>query len=117
MVDTSGNVGVYNTTGGGGAVGTGLSGSLSLTAGASSAQTIWGFGGPFVEVGGNAGLGAEAGATGYYGYDADGSTPVYGGSVNAGISSPGVGTYADMTKTWITPLFGRKCPPKATPPQ
>lgn len=106
MIDSHGNIAVYNTFGAGAAVNTGLSGSLSLTGGVSSGRTVCSFGGPFVEVGGNAGLGPGGGAAGSVGFEKDG-TPIIGGSVSAGVGG-GAEAYDDITKTFVTPLFGRK---------
>jgi RHS repeat-associated protein len=106
VLDSDGNFGSYQTYGGGAAVNTGLSGSLSLTGGASSARTICSFAGPFVEVGGRAGLGPDGGASGYVGQEKDG-TPIYGGSASVGVGA-GAEAYDDITLTYVTPLFGRK---------
>lgn len=110
VIDTNGNFGVYNTGGAGAAVNTGVSGSFSLTGGASTGRTICSFGGPFVEYGANAGLGPGGGASGYVGFESDG-TPIIGGSVNAGVGG-GADAYDDITVTHVTPLFGKKsvCP-------
>ncbi len=101
-----GNIGVYNTVGGGAAVNTGLSGSLSVTGGASSVKTICGFAEPFVEYGGQAGLGPEGGISGYTGFDTD-RTIVVGGSVSTGVGSGGQ-VYIGGTVTKVTPIYGRK---------
>jgi RHS repeat-associated protein len=106
VIDSNGNIAVYNTFGAGAAVNTGLSGSLSLTGGASSGRTVCSFGGPFAEVGGHAGLGPGGGAAGYVGLEKDG-TPIIGGSVGAGVAG-GAEAYDDITKTFVTPLSGRK---------
>jgi RHS repeat-associated protein len=110
VIDTNGNFGVYNTAGLGAAVNTGVSGSFGLSGGASSGKNICSFGGPFVELGGNAGLGPAGGASGYAGIESDG-TPIVGGSVNVGAGA-GAEAYVDATSTVVTPLFGRKtvCP-------
>ena len=79
---------------------------LTLTGGVSSARTICGFGGPFVEVGGNAGLGPGGGASGYVGQESDG-TPIIGGSISGGFEG-GADSYVDITITSVTPLAGRK---------
>jgi len=107
VADTNGNVGTYVTTGGG--AGAGAGSSLSITGGASTASTINGFAGPFTEIGGSAGAGLDVGVSGYAGADTDGVTPVVGGSVSFGVGGGG-GVYDDITKTWVTPIFGRNCP-------
>jgi len=70
-------------------VGIGAQGSLSLTGGLSTARSICGFGGPFVEAGENVGLGATESAALFVGLDEDGVTPVGGGSISAGIGGGG----------------------------
>ncbi len=56
--------------------------------------------------GGKAGLGPEGGASAYLGFENDG-TQIIGRSVSAGVRA-GAGAYDDLTKTYITPIFGRK---------
>jgi RHS repeat-associated protein len=104
VFDSGGNVGVYNT-GGGGSIGAGCF--FGVNAGASTAQTICGFGGPFFEYSGNAGYGAGGGYSYYTGYDTD-YTPVVGSSLSVGVGG-GADVTADLTKTWVTPLNGKCC--------
>jgi len=106
VFDFSGNIAIYNTIGGGAAVNTGLSGSLSLTGGASSGRTVCSFGGPFAEVGGNVEALAGGGISGYTGFESDG-TPIIGGSASVGVGG-GAEAFDDITVTHITPIFGRK---------
>jgi RHS repeat-associated protein len=106
VIGSDATIGIYKTVGGG--VGIGAQTSLSLTAGLSTARSICGFGGPFVEVGENAGLGATEGVSLLSGLDEDGITPVGGGSISGGIGA-GADVYAVVTVTTITPLIGRSC--------
>ena len=106
VFDLSGNIAIYNTIGGGAAVNTGLSGSLSLTGGASSGRTVCSFGGPFAKVGGNVEALAGGGISGYTGFESDG-TPIIGGSASVGVGG-GAEAFDDITVTHITPIFGRK---------
>jgi len=113
VFDSSGNVGAYNTVGGGASVGGGCF--FGLTGGGSDANTICGYGGPFVEYSGNAGLGAGGGASVYTGLD--GTKPVYGWSLTGGVGA-GAESTIDITSTWVTPFFGRKTScPSASPSQ
>ena len=109
VFDTNGNVGSYLT--GGGGQGVGKNCSFGFNFGASNANTICGFGGPFFEYGGSAGLGAGAGVGVYTGTDTDG-TPIIGTGVSLGAGG-GAEASANMTSTSVTPLAGRKkiCPP------
>jgi hypothetical protein len=86
-------------------VGTPVGVAFGLTGGASSGRNICSFGGPFVELGGTAGLGPSGGASVYGGFD-DGA-PLAGGSVSVGAGA-GAAAYVDYTSTVITPIFGRK---------
>jgi hypothetical protein len=104
VIDSSGNFGSYTEYGGGGAVGEGCSGGLSL--GLSTAHTICDFGGPFVEYTGTAGFGASGSGSMYTGFNSD-NTPVVGGSVTIG-GGAGASATIGGTNTTVTPLFGRK---------
>jgi RHS repeat-associated protein len=107
VVDTNGNIGTYYMGGIGSAVvGTPIGASFGLTGGASSGKNICSFGGPFVEVGGNAGLGPSGGASGYSGFDTDG-TPILGGSVSVG-GGADASAYVDATVTTVVPISRRK---------
>jgi hypothetical protein len=100
---SDGSFGVYNT--GGLASGAGAGGFFGLTGGISMAKSICGFGGPFLETGQNAGLGAAEGVSFYAGNDSsDGNQPVYGGSLTAGVGG-GAYVYGALTYTDITPIF------------
>jgi RHS repeat-associated protein len=105
VFDTNGNIGSYYSGGFGSGVNTGIQGSFGLTGGASTGKNICSFGGPFVETGGNAGLGPSGGASGYGGFD--NGTPIVGGAVNVGAGG-GASAYVDVTSTTIIPIFGRK---------
>jgi len=107
VIDDSGNIGSYLTTGLGAAVNTGIHASFGLTGGVSSGRNICSFGGPFVEVGASGGLGPAGGASGYVGFESDG-TPIIGTSLSGGV---GVGAEAsvNVTETGVTPIFGRQC--------
>jgi RHS repeat-associated protein len=102
VIGSDGSFGVYNTGGAGAGIGAG--GFFGLTGGISTAKSICGFGGPFVETGENAGLGPGEGVSVYTGLDADGVTPVGGGSVTVGIGG-GADVYTDVTVTKITPII------------
>lgn len=106
VADSNGNVAGYFTYGGGAAVNTGASGSVSVTGGASSASTVCGFKGPFFEYGANAGYGEAGGASWYTGVDSH-NVPVVGYSGSLGWGG-GAEAYEAITITRVKPFFGRK---------
>lgn len=128
VVDSSGDVGVYNTVGGAGAFsygglgnfpnptngypfnnispsGNGMSGSLGLSLGFSNAKYICDLGGPFVNASAGLGEGAAASADAFAGSSAHGTVVGGGLTVGAGL---GDGGSVGGTTTYITPLAGRK---------
>ena len=105
VIGSDGSLGTYLTWSPipGGNVGTGVS--LGLTGGISTARSICGFGGPFLETGQNTGLGASEGVAFYAGNDSsDGNRPVYGGSVTVGAGGGG-DIYSNLTITTVTPII------------
>ena len=131
VVDSSGDIGVYNTVGGGGAFGTnglgnfpnptngypfnnisppegGPSGSLGLTLGVSNAKHICDLGGPFVNGNLGFGEGLQGSAGGFAGNSPNGA--VVGGDVTLGVGGALGGGSGSVggTNTSITPLAGRK---------
>jgi RHS repeat-associated protein len=105
VIGSDGSLGTYIIKGVGGAASTGLSGSFGLTGGISSACSISGFGGPFLETGESAGLGPGESVSFYAGNDSsNGNRMVTGGSVTAGVAVGG-DIYSDVTKTTVTTII------------
>jgi len=105
VIGSDGSLGTYISFGAGGGASTGLSGSFGLTGGISTACSISGFAGPFLETGESAGLGPGESVAFYAGNDAsNGNRMVTGGSITAGV---GVGgdIYGDVTRTTVTSII------------
>ena len=107
VLGSDGSLGTYTVRTKGVGLGVGTGGSVALTGGISTAHSICGFGGPFVEVGENAGLGPGEGVSLFSGFDVDGVTPVGGGSISAGLVG-GADAYTDITITTVTPIIKSK---------
>ena len=128
VVDTHGNVGVYNTVGGGGAFSTsglgafpnqtsgypfkniaptegGMDASVGLSVGFSNAKNINDLAGPFVNGSVGGGEGVHGSVDGFAGPSPDG-TVVGGGVTVGGGGGAGGGGSVGVTNTTITPLWG-----------
>lgn len=128
VVDTHGNVGVYNTVGGGGAISTsglgafpnqtsgypfkniaptegGVDASIGLSVGFSNAKNINDLAGPFINGSVGGGEGVHGSVDGFTGSSPDGT--VFGGGVTVGGGGgTGGGGSVVTTTTTITPFWG-----------
>ncbi len=102
--DSSGNVAVFETGGGGLGVGANASGGLNLSV--SNAHTVCSLGGPFANASVGAGAGVAASVDQFYGLDKKGR-PVAGAGLTVG-SGAGAGVSEAITVTNVTPIAGRK---------
>ena len=100
-IDSSGNVGAYNTAGGGfGGTGAEASGGLSLNA--SNANSICDLSGPFASGNVGGGLGGGAAANYFTGPSQDGWVTGGGVTLGAGL---GAGGSVGGTDTYVNPLW------------
>jgi RHS repeat-associated protein len=99
--DESGGLGTYTTFGGGGGVGSDVSGGLTVAV--SNAKTICDLSGPFDNFSADVGSGLNLAGEGFGGAASDGS-PVIGAGLTLGVGG-GAGTSVTRTNTRVERLF------------
>jgi RHS repeat-associated protein len=104
VIDTQGNVAVYDGYGGGLGEGAGVAGGIS--AAVSNAHTVCGIGGPFAQASGTGGFAGAAGTVDYFTGEGDAPNGIVDGvGATIGVGG-GAAASAQATNTFVHP-FGR----------
>lgn len=99
VVDGQGNIGTYANPAAG--AGVGADGSIGISIGGSTAQTINDLNGPFAQASVNVGAGPDVGGTVYAG-NANNGAPVVGGEISFGVGI-GAGASGGGSYTFVSP--------------